>query len=136
MKKVILLVALVCSAFVFVSCDKERSYSRKIIGNWDMVKVESTIQQEDNAEFGSFLGNEPFWRWVFKKDKTLTWKGGNSGEIMETAYYTYDVVENTLLIHDLWGGDYTIEKLDSKELVLFHDSYPEYTRRYFVKGKK
>ena len=128
MKKVILLIVLACSAFVFTSCEKEGSYSRKIIGTWDLVK--EVWFETGYTEECVFRETEHYERWVITKE-TIKVIGKYSVSGKEGSYMTEYRIEGDTLYDDS-GDAHTIEKLDSKELVLRAGGW---SRSYFVKVK-
>ena len=132
MKKVLLLIALVSTALFFAGCDKDGTgnYSKKIIGEWSLVKA-VTSDEGLHTHIYSSRGGDNYITWIFT-DKTLKWiekEDANAKEYVDESLY--ELVDNTLFLAGFEFGK--IEKLTSKELTVKGDDDSYYHMMYFEK---
>jgi len=122
------LVLLILSV-VFISCNKEKSYERKIVGTWKIIKeVEGCsdgIKREENVDecYGkstfSFLENGTFTSLQFSTD--------NSASICESANFvgTWEILDEKLTIELEGFGKETYTYLEVKRKSLKIGEYDE-----------
>ena len=118
MKKLLFLAIVLCTCLV--SCSKEDTYSRQIIGGWDVVKWVTPEKEYDYDNYKE-LHVTPY-RLTFTKDGIVTYRFVTRDDtvlVEDTFEYTYSIIatdSNPKL--EMNGTVYTIITLSSKELVI------------------
>lgn len=123
MKKILVLIAIACLAFVFASCEKDggaSNYSKLIIGTWDQLRKEG-INGETGKHYSiDYVSNDIYWaitRWVFDKEILkkcyVSKEDGTESDIWKCKY---EIINGELFVAGEYEG--TITKLNKEELVI------------------
>ena len=130
MKKLLYLAIVLCTCLV--SCSKEDTYYRQIIGEWDAVKMVTPEKVYDYDNYKE-LHITPY-RLTFTKDGIVTMKfvtRDNTVLVDETIEYTYSIIATDSSPKlEMSGTVCTIITLSSKELVLSAGDQTSYYVRH------